>query len=192
MDAMNTFKPTSGVKFKAQPKPLARPKNEYAREKENHRTGRRLAIRESSFCEASRAASKRASSAFVSSTEIVYKVDLPTEDNIDFVISCDIGHVNNQFSPNKVIVNENEETSWSCYPEEVKDNLLELITIFHEIFKDVELAQKYVNELQNTIDKCLNNLSMVENEAEKMEIYILSTQASSMPKTTRWTTHLRA
>ncbi len=58
----------------------------------------------------------------LSSTEIVYKVDLPTEDNIDFVISCDIGHVNNQFSPNKVIVNENEETSWSCYPEEVKDN----------------------------------------------------------------------
>ena len=32
-------------------------------------------------------------------------------------------------------------------------------TLYNEIFKDVELAQKYVNELQNTIDKCLNNLS---------------------------------
>ena len=32
-------------------------------------------------------------------------------------------------------------------------------TLYNEIFKDVELAQKYVNELQNTIDKCLKNLS---------------------------------
>lgn len=26
-------------------------------------------------------------------------------------------------------------------------------TLYNEIFKDVELAQKYVNELQNTIDR---------------------------------------
>ena len=32
-------------------------------------------------------------------------------------------------------------------------------TLYNEIFKDVELAQKYVNELQDIIDKCLNNLS---------------------------------
>ena len=32
-------------------------------------------------------------------------------------------------------------------------------TLYNEIFKDVELEQKYENELQNTIDKCLNNLS---------------------------------
>ena len=41
------------------------------------------------------------------------------------------------------------------------------------IFKEKNILFNY-NQAELILNKCLNNLSMVENEAEKMEIYILS------------------
>ena len=44
------------------------------------------------------------------------------------------------------------------------------------IFKEKNILFNY-NQAEFILNKCLNNLSMVENEAEKMEIYVLSRKA---------------
>lgn len=58
----------------------------------------------------------------ISSIGVIYKVDLPKQDNITYDIKCDIGHINSdQNSLKSKICEENEELFWTTLPSEVID-----------------------------------------------------------------------
>ena len=58
----------------------------------------------------------------ISSIGVIYKVDLPKQDNITYDVKCDIGHINSDpTSLKRKIYEENEELIWTTLPSEVID-----------------------------------------------------------------------
>lgn len=77
--------------------------------------------------------------------------------------------VNDKIDQNLVKLFKNH--GFNILVEEQKKTSVTVADVTH-IFKEKNILLNY-NQAELILNKCLNNLSMVENEAEKMELYIL-------------------
>ena len=64
--------------------------------------------------------------AAMSSVGVIFKVNLPSINDVTFNVSSTIGHINNKSRNEVDIVNENEEISWCSYVDEIIDNSTKL------------------------------------------------------------------